>query len=244
MGIPLILQEQNSFPGVTNRFLSKKATKICVAYDGMERFFEQNKIIKTGNPVRKDLLDSVSRRSDGITFYGLDESRKTVLITGGSLGAETINNAVINVLPAVAGWTGVQIVWQCGSRDYEKISAELESKLPSNVKIVPFLKRMDLAYAVADIVVARAGASTVSELCLLKKATILIPSPNVAEDHQTKNARALSDKDAAIMLSDTDAELGFGRVLQELSSNDEKILSLERKIGDFAVQDSDEIIAK
>lgn len=139
------------------------------------------------------------------------------MITGGSLGAETINNAVINVLPAVAGWTGVQIVWQCGSRYYEKISAELEDKLPSNVKIVPFLKRMDLAYAVADIVVARAGASTVSELCLLKKATILIPSPNVAEDHQTKSAKALSDKDAAIMLSDADAELGLGRVLQELS---------------------------
>lgn len=244
MGIPLILQEQNSFPGVTNRFLSKKAMKICVAYDGMERFFEQDKIIKTGNPVRKDLLDSVSRRSDGITFYGLDESRKTVLITGGSLGAETINNAVVNSLSDIANWSDVQIVWQCGSRYYDKLSAELDGKLPKNVKIVPFLKRMDLAYAVADIVVARAGASTVSELCLLKKATILIPSPNVAEDHQTKNARALSDKGAAIMLSDADAELGLCRVLKELSSDAEKIRALQNKIVDFAVRDSDEIIAK
>lgn len=243
-GIPLILQEQNSYAGVTNKLLSRKACRICVAYEGMERFFEQHKIIFTGNPVRKDLLQVKEKREEGIRFYGLNPEKKTVLVTGGSLGAGTINKAVMKHLEAFAGWDDVQILWQCGSYYYNTLEKQLAGKLPENVKLMAFLKRMDLAYACADVVIARAGAGTISELCLLGKTAILIPSPNVAEDHQTKNAMALVSKGAAVMLKDAEAEEKLEKILQEVSMDEKKRQELQKNIRTLAMCDSDEMIAR
>ncbi len=243
-GIPLILQEQNSYAGVTNRLLSKHACKICVAYDGMERFFDRNKIVFTGNPVRKDLLQIQDKREEGMHLYGLDPQKKTILVTGGSLGAGTLNKAVKKHIEVIRKWGNVQILWQCGSYYYNDLQKELQNALPSNIHLTAFLKRMDLAYACADIVVTRAGAGTISELCLLGKAAILIPSPNVAEDHQTKNAMALVNKGAAIMLRDAEAEEKFGDVLASLLADELKISELQKQISRLAVHDSDVKIAR
>lgn len=242
-GVPLILQEQNSYAGVTNKLLARKASCICVAYDGMERFFDKRKLVFTGNPVRKDLLKARDAREEGLAFYHLEPGKKTILITGGSLGAGTINKAVKKHLGEIAGWKEVQVIWQCGGYYYEQLHRELEGKLPENVRLMAFLKRMDLAYACADIVVARAGAGTISELCLLEKAAVLIPSPNVAEDHQTKNAMALVDKGAAVMLRDADAEERFGTVLKELWQDSGRCENLRKNIAALAISDSDEKIA-
>lgn len=243
-GVPLILQEQNSYAGVTNKLLSKHASKICVAYDGMERFFDKDKIVFTGNPVRKDLLQARDEREEGIRFYGLDPMKKTILVTGGSLGAGTLNKAVKRHIAEIAGWDNVQVLWQCGSYYYNDLKKELGIGLPDNIRLNAFLKRMDLAYACADIVVARAGAGTISELCLLEKAAVLVPSPNVAEDHQTKNAMALVNKDAAIMLRDAEVEERFGEVLSSLLADDTKMHDLQKQIGKLAVHDSDIMIAR
>lgn len=243
-GIPLVLQEQNSYAGVTNKLLAKKARRICVAYEGMDRFFEKDKIVFTGNPVRKDLLKAKELRKEGIEFYGLEPGRKTVLITGGSLGAGTLNKAMLKNLDFFARREDVQVLWQCGSYYYENLEKETAGKLPSNVKLTAFLKRMDLAYACADVVVARAGAGTISELCLLEKAALLIPSPNVAEDHQTKNAMALVNKGAAVMLKDSEAEEKLLEMLRGLLEDDNRCETLQRNIGKLAIRDSDEAIAK
>lgn len=243
-GIPLVLQEQNSYAGVTNKLLAKKARRICVAYDGMERFFEKEKIVFTGNPVRKDLLKAKELREEGIDFYGLEPDRKTVLVTGGSLGAGTLNKAVLKNLDFFSRREDIQVLWQCGSYYYENLKKDLEGKLPSNVKLMAFLKRMDLAYACADVVVARAGAGTISELCLLEKAALLIPSPNVAEDHQTKNAMALVNKEAAVMLKDAEAEDKLLEVLRGLLEDEKRRKILQQNISKLAIRDSDEVIAK
>lgn len=243
-GIPLVLQEQNSYAGVTNKLLAKKARRICVAYEGMDRFFEKDKIVFTGNPVRKDLLKAKELRKEGIEFYGLEPGRKTVLITGGSMGAGTLNKAMLKSLDFFARREDVQVLWQCGSYYYENLKKETAGKLPSNVKLMAFLKRMDLAYACADVVVARAGAGTISELCLLEKAALLIPSPNVAEDHQTKNAMALVNKGAAVMLKDSEAEEKLLEMLRGLLEDDSHRETLQRNIGKLAIRDSDEAIAK
>lgn len=243
-GIPLVLQEQNSYAGVTNKILAKKAKKICVAYEGMERFFEKDKIIFTGNPVRKDLLKASGEREEGIHFYGLETSRITVLVTGGSLGAGSINKAMVKHLEEISNWDNVQVLWQCGGYYYETLKRQLEENLPANVKLLPFLKRMDLAYACADLVVARAGAGTISELCLLGKAVVLVPSPNVAEDHQTKNAMALVNKEAAVMIKDAEVEDRLGNILSGLLNREEQRRQLSSNILKLAVKDSDEIIAK
>lgn len=243
-GIPLILQEQNSYAGVTNKLLARNALRICVAYDGMERFFGRDKIVFTGNPVRKDLLQAKEKRGEGMAFYGLEPARKTVLVTGGSLGAGTLNKAMKKNLEIISNWKEVQVLWQCGSYYYESLQRELDGKLPDNIRLVAFLKKMDLAYACADVVVARAGAGTISELCLLEKAAILVPSPNVAEDHQTKNAMALVNKEAAIMLKDAEAEEKFGQVLSGLLENDVRRGELQKNIAALAIRDSDEKIAK
>lgn len=243
-GIPLILQEQNSYAGVTNKLLAKKACRICVAYENMERFFGKEKIVFTGNPVRKDLLQAQSARQEGLEFYGLDATRKTVLVTGGSLGAGTLNKAVMRLLENFGNRKDVQILWQCGSYYHENLQKQLAGKLPENIKLMAFLKRMDLAYAAADIVVARAGAGTISELCLLEKAAILIPSPNVAEDHQTKNAMALVNKEAALMLKDSEAEEKLEAVLTDLLNDDAKRTHLQQNIAKLAIRDSDEKIAR
>ena len=243
-GIPLVLQEQNSYAGVTNKLLAKKAAKICVAYEGLERFFPKEKIIFTGNPVRKDLLNAANERAEGIAFYGLDANKKTVLITGGSLGAGSINKAMVRWLEKIAGWKNVQVIWQCGSYYHKELEEQLKGRMPENVKFMPFLKRMDLAYACADLVVARAGAGTISELCLLGKAVVLVPSPNVAEDHQTKNAMALVNKQAAVMVKDSEVVERLGEVMEHLLQDDGERKSLSEHILTLAMKDSDEVIAR
>lgn len=201
---PSIVQEQNSFPGKTNKILSKSVTKICVAYDGLERFFPADKIIQTGNPTRKDMVEIDGKSKEGFEFYGFDASKKTILIIGGSLGARTLNESVINYLGELIE-KEVQVLWQCGKLYYAQLEEKLNGKDLKSVKMVQFIERMDLAYAIADVVISRAGAISVSELCLVKKPTILVPSPNVSEDHQTKNAMALVEKDAALMVKDIEA---------------------------------------
>ena len=243
-GIPLVLQEQNSYAGVTNKLLAKKAAKICVAYEGMERFFPKEKIIFTGNPVRKDLLNAANERAEGIAFYGLDANKKTVLITGGSLGAGSINKAMVRWLEKIAGWKNVQVIWQCGSYYHKELEEQLKGRMPENVKFMPFLKRMDLAYACADLVVARAGAGTISELCLLGKAAVLVPSPNVAEDHQTKNAMALVNKQAAVMVKDAEVVERLGEAMERLLQDDGERKSLSDHILTLAMKNSDEVIAR
>jgi UDP-N-acetylglucosamine--N-acetylmuramyl-(pentapeptide) pyrophosphoryl-undecaprenol N-acetylglucosamine transferase len=205
LGVPTLIQEQNSYAGITNKILAKKAMKICVAYENMQRFFPADKIVMTGNPVRKDLMGIASRRQEAMDHFQLDPEKKTLLIVGGSLGARTINNSVLNALSLLAD-SEVQVIWQTGKFYIDKIREQVKNWTIPNVKIFDFLARMDLAYAAADLVISRAGAGTISELCLVEKACILVPSPNVSEDHQTKNAMALVNKNAAIMVKDIDAE--------------------------------------
>ena len=212
-GIPTLIQEQNSYAGVTNKILGKKAARICVAYDHMEQFFPQEKIVFTGNPVRSDILHLEGKREEGIKYYGLDPEKKTIVVIGGSLGARTLNNAMrdnVELFEKYAlpkgegrGWA-IQVIWQCGKfYEYEYTAMET-AKLP-NVQCLAFIDRMDLLYAAADVVISRAGALSISELCLVGKPAILVPSPNVAEDHQTKNALALVEKGAARLVRDGDA---------------------------------------
>ncbi|MFT5858325.1 MAG: UDP-N-acetylglucosamine--N-acetylmuramyl-(pentapeptide) pyrophosphoryl-undecaprenol N-acetylglucosamine transferase [Flavobacteriaceae bacterium] len=203
--VPSMVQEQNSFPGKTNKILSKSVQKICVAYDGLERFFPKEKIVLTGNPTRRDMVIIEGKESEAYKFYGFDPSKKTILIIGGSLGARTLNESVIVQLDALKS-SEVQVLWQCGKLYNQRLTEELSEVDLGAVKMVQFIDRMDLAYAMADVVISRAGAISVSELCLVKKPTILIPSPNVAEDHQTKNAMALVEKDAAILVKDIEAK--------------------------------------
>lgn len=205
LGIPALIQEQNSYAGITNKLLSKRVQKICTAYEGMERFFPSEKILLTGNPVRKDLQNIASMKPEAIKHFGLDPEKKTILIVGGSLGARTINDSVLNSLVSFSE-SEVQVIWQTGKFYFEKVQKEMENWKIPGLHVYDFLSRMDLAYAAADLVISRAGAGTISELCLVAKPCILVPSPNVAEDHQTKNALALVDKDAAIMIKDVDAQ--------------------------------------
>ncbi len=206
MGIPTLIQEQNSYAGVTNKLLAKSAKRICVAYEGMERFFPAEKLMLTGNPVRQSLLECKLSRAEAITKLGFDPIRPLILIVGGSLGARTINESVLNHLQLI-NENKVQIVWQTGGYYFEDIKKQLsEQGCPQNLKVTDFINHMDEAYRAADLVISRAGASSISELCLLGKASILVPSPNVAEDHQTKNAMALVNKGAAMCVSDIDAK--------------------------------------
>ena len=206
MGIPTLLQEQNSYAGVTNKLLAKKAKKICVAYDGMERFFPAEKIMFTGNPIRQNLLSDAPAKAEAVKSLGLDPEKRTVLVVGGSLGARTVNEAILGNLPLVRQQKSVQFVWQTGKFYSEEISNTLgRLSCPENLKVTDFISDMATAYAAADLVISRAGAGSISEFCLLGKPVILVPSPNVAEDHQTKNAMALVDKDAAIYVSDASA---------------------------------------
>lgn len=233
MGIPTVLQEQNSFAGVTNRMLASRASKICVAYDNMERFFPAEKIIFTGNPVRKGIQDNSISRSKALETLGLDQNKKTVLIFGGSLGARTINEAVLANSGSLIENDDVNIIWQVGKLYYDDYK-DCDLSRSNNVKIMAFIEDMDVAYSVADIVICRAGALTISELAILGKAAILIPSPNVAEDHQTVNARSLVDKDAAVMISDADAKKEILKAMNELLNDEEKRNRLESNIGYFA----------
>ncbi|MEQ3500495.1 undecaprenyldiphospho-muramoylpentapeptide beta-N-acetylglucosaminyltransferase [Tenacibaculum sp. SSH1-16] len=229
-GIPTLIQEQNSYPGITNRLLGKKAQKICVAYDNLERFFSEDKIIKTGNPVRQDLLFIHTKIEEGKEFFELDTSKKTILILGGSLGARKINQLVEENLDFFKK-QGVQLIWQCGKLYYEEYKKydELE-----NVQVHQFLNRMDLAYAAADFIVSRAGASSVSELCIVGKPTIFIPSPNVAEDHQTKNAKSIADKHGALVVKESELDT-FPVVLETLLKDKGKQESLSENINELAL---------
>ncbi len=204
-GVPTILQEQNSYAGVTNKLLAQKADKVCVAYDKMERFFPKEKIVLTGNPVRQDILDLTGKKDKGIQHYQLASDKKTILIIGGSLGARTLNHALRDATKEIAANSDIQILWQCGKIYYEEFKDCATAQLP-HVKITQFIDRMDLAYAMSDLVISRAGAISISELCLVAKPVVLVPSPNVAEDHQTKNAMSLVEKDAAVMVKDVDAK--------------------------------------
>jgi len=201
---PTLLQEQNSYAGITNKLLAKKANKICVAYDNMERFFQKDKIKLTGNPVRKDILSIENKKREAISHFGLDTAKKTILIIGGSLGARTLNDSIKNNFELLNN-ANVQLIWQTGKSYDVEMQKAANDNGNSNIKAMPFIAKMDLAYAAADVVVSRAGALSVSELCLVKKPCILVPSPNVSEDHQTKNAQSLVNKNAALLVKDIES---------------------------------------
>jgi len=243
MGIPTLIQEQNSYAGVTNKLLARSVNRICVAYDGMERFFPADKIIMTGNPVRQSLINHNLTRSQAISQLGLQPSTATILIIGGSLGARTINESVLNALDSIQA-SNVQIIWQTGKYYSQHIHEELarHSKV-TNLIVQDFISDMAVAYAAADLVISRAGASSISELCLLGKPCILVPSPNVAEDHQTKNAMALVNKEAAIMVKDADAPSTLIRNALQVVSNRQQLELLSCNIRKLALPDSAEIIA-
>jgi len=239
--IPILIQEQNSYAGVTNKLLGKRASKICVAYRGMEKFFPEERIVMTGNPVRKDLENISSKNPEAIDYFGLDINKPVLLIVGGSLGARTINQGVRKGLKQLID-AGIQVIWQTGKHYYSSIKDELKDVNYEGFWFSDFISRMDYAYAAADLVVSRAGAGTISELCLLKKPSILIPSPNVAEDHQTKNACALSDSGAAVFIPDNmvDEKLIISAI--ELLSDKEKLKNLSEQIALFAQHNSAERI--
>lgn len=241
-GIPTLLQEQNSYAGVTNKLLAAKADKICVAYDGMERFFPSEKIVLTGNPVRRNLLECGATQEQARQAMGMDPNRKTILIIGGSLGARTINNAIIDGLKRIGEAGDVQVIWQTGKIYDQQCREALDASGVKNVAQMAFISNMDMAYRAADLVVSRAGASSISELQLLGKAAILVPSPNVAEDHQTKNALALSTCDAAIMVTDADAAAQLVNTMLETVADEAKTASLGTNVLKMALRDAAERI--
>lgn len=219
--IPCVLQEQNSYAGITNKLLANKVKRICVAYDGMDRFFPADKIIKTGNPVRKDLVEMKASKQESLDFFGLKKDKPVLLVLGGSLGARRVNTLIKEQLPLFAS-LGVQVIWQCGKLYYE----EYKECQNENVLVFDFLNKMDYAYAAADVIISRAGAGSVSELSIVGKPVIFIPSPNVAEDHQTKNALAYADKNAAILLREKELDTSFKTIFTDLFSNKEKQIEL------------------
>jgi UDP-N-acetylglucosamine--N-acetylmuramyl-(pentapeptide) pyrophosphoryl-undecaprenol N-acetylglucosamine transferase len=243
LGIPTLIQEQNSYAGVTNKLLAEKAKKICVAYEHMSKFFPEEKIILTGNPVRQDLENIGGKRLEAIRYFHLDPDKKTILVLGGSLGARTINRSLLDRMGKLST-SGVQVVWQTGSKYYKKINEVISCKDIATIKVHDFISHMDLAYAAADIVISRAGACTISELCLVGKPAILVPSPNVAEDHQTKNAMALVDKDAARVVIDIEANERLVDVALFLLNNERLLNTLSANISKMAIRDSAKRIAE
>lgn len=238
-GIPTVIQEQNSFPGITNKLLSKRANAICVAYENLERFFPKEKIVLTGNPVRQDLIDIESKKEEAIAFYGLDPNKKTLLVLGGSLGARRVNQLIEKELQSMLS-QDVQIIWQCGKlyfEDYKKYNQQ-------HVRVVDFIERMDFVYAAADVIISRAGASSVSELCIVGKPVIFIPSPNVAEDHQTKNAQAIVDAKGAILLKESDLDSQFSIVFEALMKDDGKQKQLSANIKKLAMPNATKVIVE
>ncbi|MBR5147929.1 MAG: undecaprenyldiphospho-muramoylpentapeptide beta-N-acetylglucosaminyltransferase [Bacteroidaceae bacterium] len=242
MGIPTLIQEQNSYAGVTNKLLAQKAHRICVAYEGMERFFPKDKILLTGNPVRQNLLDNRVAQDEAVRTFGLDPAKKTILVVGGSLGARTLNESMLQAWDALKE-SDVQVIWQTGKYYYEQITAQLKGKELPNVHVCDFISSMDAAYAAADLVISRAGAGSISEFCLLGKAVILVPSPNVAEDHQTKNALALVKKDAALYVKDADAAAQLLPLALDTIGNEEMLSNLRKNILTLAYHHSAEVIA-
>ena len=243
MGIPCLIQEQNSYAGVTNKLLAKKAEKICVAYEGMERFVPAEKIILTGNPVRQALLETTITREDAIRSFGLDPEKKTILLVGGSLGARTINESMLRHLDLIKE-SGLQFIWQTGKYYSAEIAERLKGQELPNLKVTDFITDMGSAYRAADLVISRAGASSISEFCLIGKPVILVPSPNVAEDHQTKNALALSTRGAAIYIKDADAPDILLQTAIDTVNDAGKLKSLSENVLKLGLPDSANIIAK
>ena len=244
MNIPTLIQEQNSYAGVTNKILSKKAKMICVAYDGMERFFPHEKIKLTGNPVRKSLIEMRANRSEAIKAMNLDEKKKCVLVVGGSLGARSINEAILANLDMIKQHEEIQFVWQTGKLYFEEMKRRVkEQGAPANLVVTDFVSNMANALSAADLVVSRAGAGSISEFALLGKAVILVPSPNVSEDHQTKNAMALVEKDAAIYVADAKAKDELVKKAIETVSDSEKIAMLEKNVEKLGKPNAAEVIA-
>ena len=242
-GVPIVLQEQNSHAGVTNQILSKRAAKIFTAYDGMEKYFDKDKIFFAGNPVRADIADIAASRDEALEHFGLSPDKPVVLSVGGSLGAGTINKSIMAHIDEFEK-AGIQLIWQTGKYYYDNIMASLQGKNYSCIHPMAFVKRMDLAYKAADVVVSRSGALSVSELCLAAKPVIFIPSPNVAEDHQTKNAMALVSKDAAALLPDAQAEEKFFAEVSALVSDRKRRNAFAANISRLAVKNSADLIAK
>ena len=245
MGVPTLIQEQNSYAGVTNKLLAKKAKVICVAYDGMEKFFPAEKIIVTGNPVRQNLMKDMPSKEAAMSSFNLQTGKKTILIIGGSLGAATINNTLIKELQTIKENPDTQFIWQTGKSYYADVQEALKAfgKLP-NLYVTDFIKDMAAAYAASDLVISRAGAGSISEFCLLKKPVILIPSPNVAEDHQTKNAMALVNKNAAIYVKDNEAMDTLMNTAIAAAKDDSRLKELSENIAKIAYPDSAKIIAQ
>lgn len=240
--IPTVLQEQNSYAGVTNRLLSKRASKICVAYDGMEKFFPKHKIVLTGNPTRQDLVISEDNRREGYKCFGLDSKKLTILMVGGSLGARTLNDSIISSFDIISK-SNVQVIWQCGKYYFNEMKdLQTRGELPSNILLTDFISRMDYAYSISDLIISRAGAGSISEFSLLKKPVILVPSPNVSEDHQTQNALSLVNKNAAIMISDVESRNILFDTALDLVENENKLRELSQNISKMAEYNSAERI--
>ena len=238
MGVPTVIQEQNSYAGLTNKILARGARRICVAYDGMERFFAEDKIVMTGNPLRGRFAPAVGKSSEAAEYYGLGVDKPTILVVGGSLGTRTLNEMMKHWILSLDGEPEVQVIWQTG-KYYEREMQEFLAAHPvEGVWQGAFIDRMDYAYEMADVVISRSGACTVSELCLVGKPTLFVPSPNVAEDHQTKNARALVDKDAALMVSDKEAIVKGMPMALELLTDEERLAALRQNIARLGIKDA------
>ncbi|MBQ8838736.1 MAG: undecaprenyldiphospho-muramoylpentapeptide beta-N-acetylglucosaminyltransferase [Bacteroidales bacterium] len=251
LGVPTLIQEQNGFAGLTNKILGKKAERICVAYEGMERFFPADRIVMSGNPIRKEIVPATAEmRKEAFDFYGLDPQKKHIFVVGGSLGSGTLNKAMMKwIREGCPDGDEVEVIWQCGkyykpSVDAFMAEAQAEGRKLSHIRHSDFIMRMDLAYAAADIVISRSGASSVSELCAAGKAAIFVPSPNVAEDHQTHNAMALVNKDAAIIVKDAEAEEKLMKTACGLIENPEMISLMEKNISCLALRDAALTIAE
>lgn len=232
-GTPALIQEQNSYAGLTNKRVAKGAMKVCVAYEGMDKYFPADKVVLTGNPVRADIVNTIDKREEGLQHFGLNPDKKTILVLGGSLGARTINNSVVGDLDKILA-AGVQLIWQTGRFYYDEMLKRVEGKELNGIHITQFINEMDLAYAAANVVISRAGALSISELCIVGKPVIFVPSPNVAEDHQTKNARALTEKDAAVMITDGKAHEHLIPTTLKLLGNEEECEKLSKNIKGLA----------
>lgn len=242
MKVPYLIQEQNSYAGITNKNLGKNAKRICVAFEGMEKFFPADRIMITGNPIRKETVNIDGKREAAFEFFGLSPSKKTILVTGGSLGAGTLNKSMMAGIDKIVE-QDVQLIWQTGKYYYQSINDQFAGKIHRNIKVLEFLQKMDLAYAAADVIISRAGAGTIAELFVVKKPVILVPSPNVAEDHQTQNAMALVKNDAAILIRDNEAEQDLVAAVLQLLKDEDKCAGLSKNIGMMALPDADEVIA-
>jgi UDP-N-acetylglucosamine--N-acetylmuramyl-(pentapeptide) pyrophosphoryl-undecaprenol N-acetylglucosamine transferase len=242
LGVPTLIQEQNSYPGITNKILARKADRICVAYEGMERFFPKEKIFLTGNPVRHEVLQANGKKKEGLSFFGLSADKKVLLVVGGSLGALSINEAMsAHVLTIIEA--GVQVIWQTGKSYYEKAAAQVASMDTGMVKVAAFIDRMDLAYGASDVIVSRAGAIAISEISALQRPSILVPSPHVAEDHQTKNALALVNMQAAVLLPDNQVREKLAPEVLALMNNEDRLFKIRENITRLYYRDSARNIA-